>query len=81
MSELADIFNERLPALIENFVVREQQVKFAESIASIISGGGNGLIEAGTGIGKTFGYLIPIMQSGDTAIVSTSTRNLQDQLF
>ncbi|MCS5575112.1 MAG: ATP-dependent DNA helicase [Pseudomonadales bacterium] len=81
MSELADIFNERLPALIENFVVREQQVKFAESIASIISGGGNGLIEAGTGIGKTFGYLIPVMQSGDTAIVSTGTRNLQDQLF
>ena len=81
MSELADVFNERLPALIENFVVREQQVKFAESITSIISEGGNGLIEAGTGIGKTFGYLIPVMQSGVTAIVSTGTRNLQDQLF
>lgn len=38
-------------------------------------------IEAGTGIGKTFAYLVPVLHSGRKAIISTGTRTLQDQLF
>ena len=81
MSELIDIFNGRLPGLLENYVAREAQQGFAEAVESIISEKGHGLIEAGTGIGKTIGYLIPILASDSTAIVSTGTRNLQDQIF
>ena len=39
------------------------------------------MVEAGTGTGKTFAYLIPILESGRRVIVSTGTRNLQDQIF
>ena len=81
MSELIDIFNGRLPGLLENYVAREAQQGFAEAVESIISEKGHGLIEAGTGIGKTIGYLIPILASDSTAIVSTGTRNLQDQIL
>lgn len=81
MSKLVEVFNERLSELVENFAFRDQQLSFAEAVASIITEGQNGLIEAGTGIGKTLGYLVPVMLSGKTAIVSTGTRNLQDQLY
>ncbi len=37
--------------------------------------------EAGTGVGKTFAYLVPLLLSGRRALVSTATKNLQDQLF
>lgn len=39
------------------------------------------MVEAGTGTGKTFAYLAPALMSGEKVIVSTGTRNLQDQLF
>jgi ATP-dependent DNA helicase DinG len=39
------------------------------------------IVEAGTGTGKTFAYLVPALLSGRRVIVSTGTRNLQDQLF
>ena len=38
-------------------------------------------IEAGTGIGKTFAYLVPVLLSGKRAVISTGTRTLQDQLY
>ena len=37
--------------------------------------------EAGTGVGKTFAYLVPLLLSGRRALVSTATKSLQDQLF
>ena len=37
--------------------------------------------EAGTGVGKTFAYLVPLLLSGRRALVSTATKSLQDQLY
>jgi ATP-dependent DNA helicase DinG len=53
----------------------------AEQVAAAIEGAGTLVCEAGTGIGKTFAYLVPALLSGRRIIVSTGTRNLQDQLF
>ena len=39
------------------------------------------IVEAGTGTGKTFAYLVPALLSGRSVIISTGTRTLQDQLF
>lgn len=39
------------------------------------------MVEAGTGVGKTFAYLVPLLLSGQRALVSTATKSLQDQLF
>ncbi|MGR9105702.1 MAG: ATP-dependent DNA helicase [Gammaproteobacteria bacterium] len=53
----------------------------AKQIADAIAARGHFIAEAGTGIGKTFAYLVPAILSGRRTIVSTGTRNLQDQLF
>jgi ATP-dependent DNA helicase DinG len=45
------------------------------------SGSGELVVEAGTGIGKTLAYLVPVLQSGQRCIVSTGTKTLQDQLY
>ena len=39
------------------------------------------IIEAGTGVGKTFSYLVPALMNGGKVVISTATKNLQDQLF
>lgn len=70
-----------LAALIPDYVYRPVQVEMADSVEEIIAGGTNGLIEAGTGTGKTLAYLLPVLMSGKTTIISTGTRTLQDQLF
>lgn len=53
----------------------------AERIAETLETGGVLVCEAGTGTGKTFAYLVPALLSGRKILVSTGTRNLQDQLF
>lgn len=53
----------------------------AEIVADAVERGAHVAIEAGTGIGKTFAYLVPVLHSGRRAIISTGTRTLQDQLF
>ncbi len=53
----------------------------AEAVATAIDARSRLVVEAGTGTGKTFAYLIPVLFSGAKVIVSTGTRNLQDQLF
>jgi ATP-dependent DNA helicase DinG len=53
----------------------------AEAVARIMEEGGILICEAGTGTGKTFAYLVPALLSGQKVIVSTGTKNLQDQLF
>jgi ATP-dependent DNA helicase DinG len=60
---------------------RPGQEQMAEAVARVLDQGGSLMVEAGTGTGKTFAYLIPILQSGRRVIVSTGTRNLQDQIF
>ena len=70
-----------LAAGIPGYRVREQQVEMAERIAAAIAGNSVLVAEAGTGTGKTYAYLVPALLSGGKVIVSTGTKNLQDQLF
>jgi len=63
------------------FVVRAGQLELAEAIAQAIDSAGKLVAEAGTGTGKTFAYLVPALLAGARVLISTGTRNLQDQLF
>ncbi|HET9643569.1 MAG TPA: ATP-dependent DNA helicase [Burkholderiaceae bacterium] len=60
---------------------RTAQQQLAESVAMALQERGALVAEAGTGVGKTFGYLVPLLLSGCRALVSTATKSLQDQLF
>ena len=60
---------------------REVQQRLAEQVALAIEQRGALVAEAGTGVGKTFAYLVPLLLSGRRALVSTATKSLQDQLF
>ncbi|MBF5004407.1 ATP-dependent DNA helicase [Diaphorobacter caeni] len=64
----------------ENFRPRQEQLEMAQAIAETIDAGGCLVVEAGTGIGKTFAYLIPALLSGGRVLISTATKALQDQL-
>ena len=71
----------RLTMVIEEFRPRQGQVDMALAIARTLENGGALVVEAGTGIGKTFAYLVPALLSGGRVLVSTATKALQDQLF
>ncbi|RZA32844.1 MAG: ATP-dependent DNA helicase [Lysobacteraceae bacterium] len=60
---------------------RQAQTEMAKAIASAIDGQKVLMAEAGTGTGKTFAYLVPALLWGGKTIISTGTKNLQDQLF
>ena len=60
---------------------REVQQRLAQAVALAIEQRSALVAEAGTGVGKTFAYLVPLLLSGRRALVSTATKNLQDQLF
>lgn len=64
-----------------NFKPRKSQLDMACAIAHAISEQTTLVAEAGTGTGKTFAYLVPTLLWGGKVIVSTGTKNLQDQLF
>jgi ATP-dependent DNA helicase DinG len=66
---------------LEGYKHRPQQQAMAEAVAALLADGGTLVCEAGTGTGKTFAYLVPALLSGRKVLVSTGTRNLQDQLF
>ncbi|WP_308387864.1 ATP-dependent DNA helicase [Acidithiobacillus sp. AMEEHan] len=70
-----------LAALLPGFRVRGQQQEMAARVAALLMDGGVALIEAGTGTGKSFAYLLPALLSGRQVIVSTGSRALQDQLI
>src|SRR5688572_33053762 len=53
----------------------------AEAVAEAIESREALVAEAGTGVGKTYAYLVPTLLSGARALVSTATKSLQDQLF
>ena len=63
------------------FVEREPQLRLADAMAHAIADRATLVAEAGTGVGKTFAYLVPLLLSGKRALVSTATKSLQDQLF
>lgn len=71
----------RLAAHLPGFRHRDQQQLMAERIAAVMAKGGVLICEAGTGTGKTFAYLVPALLSQRKVLISTGTRNLQDQLF
>lgn len=65
----------------EQFRERDGQTQMALAVARTIERGGVLVVEAGTGVGKTFSYLVPALLSGERVLLSTATKTLQDQLF
>ena len=70
-----------LSRTVEKFTPRDGQTDMAVAVARTIDDGGVLVVEAGTGIGKTFSYLVPALLSGTRVLLSTATKTLQDQLF
>lgn len=83
MSGLEDVFGKggAFARSLPNYRERSGQVELARAIESVIDHRGVLVAEAGTGIGKTWAYLVPAVLSGAKVLVSTGTRTLQDQLF
>ncbi len=67
--------------LLPGFAPRAQQQEMAAAVERALQQNEVLVAEAGTGTGKTFAYLVPALLSGGKVIISTGTRNLQDQLF
>lgn len=78
-----DVFSSRgaLAIADASFKPREGQTQMAVAVAQTLEEGGALVVEAGTGTGKTFAYLIPALLSGERVLVSTATKALQDQIF
>ena len=70
-----------LGRVVDGYEPREGQHRMAEAVAAAIERGGTLLAEAGTGTGKTLAYLIPAILSRQRLLVSTGTKNLQEQIF
>jgi ATP-dependent DNA helicase DinG len=64
-----------------NYEYRPGQVEMAEAVESALNDKRHLIVEAGTGTGKTLAYLVPALLSGKRIVVSTGTKNLQEQLF
>ncbi|HET9177810.1 MAG TPA: helicase C-terminal domain-containing protein [Terriglobia bacterium] len=64
-----------------SFEYRPGQLEMAEAIESAVENGQHLIVEAGTGTGKTLAYLAPLVRSGQRVVISTGTKNLQEQLF
>jgi ATP-dependent DNA helicase DinG len=70
-----------LAAALPGFEPRDGQRQMATAVAGVLERGGTLLAEAGTGTGKTLAYLIPAILSRQRVLVSTGTKNLQEQIF
>jgi ATP-dependent DNA helicase DinG len=70
-----------LAETLVGFEPRAGQVEMAEAVAGVLASGGVLLAEAGTGTGKTLAYLVPAILSRKRVLVSTGTKNLQEQIF
>src|SRR5882757_6801307 len=81
--DLEDIFGHGGPLASSqpDFKVRWQQLRMAQRVATALEHRESLVVEAGTGTGKTFAYLVPALLSGARVLISTGTRTLQDQLF
>lgn len=66
---------------IRGFRPRAAQLEMAQAVGRAVKFATPAVVEAGTGTGKTFAYLVPALLSGKKTIVSTGSKNLQDQLF
>jgi ATP-dependent DNA helicase DinG len=70
-----------LASALDGFRPREGQRHMAEAVAAALEARDILLVEAGTGTGKTYAYLAPVLEAGLKVVVSTGTKTLQDQLF
>ena len=66
---------------LAGFAPRVEQQQLADAIEHTIASGGTLVAEAGTGIGKTLSYLVPVLKGRERTIISTGTKTLQDQLY
>lgn len=82
-SDVSHLLSEKGPfaKLVPGFAARAQQQEMAVRVAEAIEKGNHLIAEAGTGTGKTFAYLVPALMSQSKVLISTGTKNLQDQLF
>ena len=82
-TRVADVFADNGPLARSDdaFEARPGQRELAARVADTFENGGVLIAEAGTGTGKTLAYLVPAVLSGRRVLVSTGTRNLQDQIF
>ena len=83
MQDLEEVFGPTGPLKrsLPGYVPRRSQLAMATRIANALLQRAPLVIEAGTGTGKTFAYLVPALLSGKRVLISTGTRTLQDQLF
>ncbi|OOF79003.1 ATP-dependent DNA helicase [Rodentibacter caecimuris] len=83
MSKVTKVFAESgaLSQHIKGFHPRIEQLEMAKAIETVFAEKSILVVEAGTGTGKTFAYLAPALLSGKKTIISTGSKNLQDQLF
>src|SRR2546428_6356335 len=70
-----------LARVLPDYEERSGQRRFSEAVAGVLRDGGLLLAEAGTGTGKTLAYLLPAVELGRRVVVSTGTKNLQEQLI
>jgi ATP-dependent DNA helicase DinG len=83
MQSLDEVFGPRGPLArtLPGFTPRRSQLAMASRVALAMQNRAPLVVEAGTGTGKTFAYLVPALLSGKRVLISTGTRTLQDQLF
>jgi len=83
VTNLTEFFGDQSPLkeLLPGFQPRAGQAWMAEAVAEAIANSDKLVVEAGTGTGKTFAYLLPALLSGRKTIISTGTKALQDQLY
>ena len=81
MRSPAEVFSKELSSRWPDYQPRDGQLALSESMMSLIREGGIGLFEAGTGTGKTLSYLVPAFLGDGPIVVSTGTKNLQDQIL
>ena len=81
--DLTELFGPAGPLArsLPGYAPRDEQLAMAEHVAAALEGRETLIVEAGTGTGKTFAYLVPALLSGRRVILSTGTRALQDQLY
>jgi ATP-dependent DNA helicase DinG len=70
-----------LAGALSGYESRPGQLQMAAAVRDALAGGRSLLVEAGTGTGKTLAYLVPAILSGMKVVVSTGTKNLQEQIF
>ena len=83
MSNIHEILGQDglLSKFIKNFEHRPGQIQMAELVQEAIDRKMPAIVESGTGTGKTLSYLVPAILSGKKIVISTGTKNLQEQIF